>query len=226
MASGNNSSTSISPRSRKSSTRNLTRMFSVKKVAVKNTHDSLRKILTKFNIPLVQKTFGKRIVRVCCRTVIQLENITVILQELIKSNLVEEIGMPLEHSYNLKSLVLFLKPSDIESSLKLDHVFKACSFGYHHLLLDVEYPTVAAKEILKKKTNPADDGNTYMTSTASTSANVTKSEESVSMESFNPIRAAQEEEEAGALIIKICNLTLHAMVLIGILMLISEVSTN
>ena len=27
----------------------------------------------------------------------------------------------------------------------------------------------------EKKTNPADDGNTYMTSTASTSANVTKS---------------------------------------------------
>ena len=51
-------------------------------------------------------------------------------------------------------------------------------------------------------------------------------EESVSMESFNPIRAAEEEEEAGALIIKVCNLTLHSVVLIGILMLISEVSTN
>jgi len=196
----NLSGTSMSSRSRKFSTRQRLNVFSPKRIAVKNAHASIRKILMEFKLPLVKKTFDQRIVRVCCRTVVQLENIAVIMAELIKFHLIKEVGMPLEHSFTLKSLVIFIKPVDIESSMKLDHVFQYSSFKYHHVVINVPYPTVTAKEVFEKSQNTANVRNTNMES-----------------------RKSAEEDECNALLIKVYDVSYHFVILIGIWVIISGV---
>jgi len=119
--------------------------FKHKRNAVENAYSSFRQILKEFNIPCVKKTFGPGIVRVCCRSVVQLENITLIMKDILKQHLIEEIGMPLEYSYKMKSIVLFMKPTDKESSMEIDRIFQNCSFEYHHLVFDVEYPDTVAR---------------------------------------------------------------------------------
>jgi len=114
--------------------------FKSKRIAVENAHSSLRQILHEFNIPCVKETFGLGIVRVCCRSVVQLENITLIMKELLAAHLIEEVRMPLEYSYKMSSLVLFLKPVDIQSNKILGRVFKACIFKYHHIVVNIEDP--------------------------------------------------------------------------------------
>jgi hypothetical protein len=138
--------------------------FKSKRNAVKNAYCSLRQMLKQFNIPCVNETFGEGIIRVCCRTVVQLDHITVIMTEFLKAHLIEEVKMPLKYSYKMRSLVLFLKPANIlKSSMKLDYVFQKSSFQYHHLVIDIEppeYPTfgaaaaasAAASKTVKKKT--------------------------------------------------------------------------
>jgi len=115
-----------------------------KRIAVKNSYSSLRKVCDQFNIPCVKKTLGIGIIRICCRTLEQLDNITLIVKELLKEHLIEEIGMPLEYTYKMKSLVIFLKPADILSSKKIDYVFQQCVIKYHYVKVD------AVKESFKK----------------------------------------------------------------------------
>merc|ERR1711925_5352 len=91
------------------------------------------------------ETFGLGIIRVCCRTVGQLDNIALIMQEFLKNDLIEEVKMPLEYFYKMRSLVLFLKPMDVMSSMKMDYVFKKSSFEYHHLVIDIENPAAEEK---------------------------------------------------------------------------------
>jgi len=124
--------------------------FKVKRNAVKRAYSSFCQLLKEFNIPCVKTTFGLGIVRVCCRSVVQLDNITPIMKVLVEAHLIEEVGMPLEYSYKMKSLVLFLKPTDMEASMHLDQVFEICSFEYHHLVTDVKHPTTAKKEKIEE----------------------------------------------------------------------------
>jgi len=123
--------------------------FKSKRIAVENAHSSLRQILEEFNIPCVKETFGSGIVRVCCRSVVQLENITLIMKELLKAHLIEEVRMPLEYAYKMGSLVLFLNPVDIQSNKILDRVFKTCLFKYHHTVVDIEYPAEEDEKIFE-----------------------------------------------------------------------------
>ena len=66
----------------------------------------------------------------------QLENIAVIMAELIKFHLIKEVGMPLEHSFTLKSLVIFIKPVDIESSMSNQIIYL-----HQYILLNFFYTT-------------------------------------------------------------------------------------
>jgi hypothetical protein len=101
----------------------------------------------------VKKAYGSGIIRVCCRTVIQLNNITLLLKELIDCELIEAIGMPLTYDYKMKTLVLFIKPTNPNASLKLDQVFEKCVFGYHHLIIEVQWPTAAMQAVTDNECN-------------------------------------------------------------------------
>jgi len=114
--------------------------FKSKRIAVKIAHSSLCQILKEFNIPCVEQKLGSGYVRVCCRSILQLDNIPLIIKELIKTHLIKEIGMPLEYSYKMKSLVLFLKPPDIESSIKIVKKLQKCSIKYSYLVNGMKYP--------------------------------------------------------------------------------------
>lgn len=122
-----------------------------KEIDVENIYTSLfHTILTEFNIPVVKKTFGKGLVRVCCTTVEQLENITSIMKTLLELHLIEEIGMPLDNSYKMMPLVLFLKPVNIESGMQVGRTFQECAFEYHDVVTDVENATPASQEIFQE----------------------------------------------------------------------------
>jgi len=194
----------------------------MKRISVESSHASLRKILSEYNIPLVKKTFGTKIVRVCCRTIDQIKNIPLIIKELIQCNLIKEIGMPLEYAYKMKSLLLFLKPVNVQLHKKLDHVFEEHPLKFYHLVIDVEYSTVAANEILKKKLTKDIVAKTDMKITY---ANVKKKKEIGCMKNCHLINTVQGEKNK-TLIIELCTLGLHFVALIGILILIFEESTN
>jgi len=127
--------------------------FNSKRIAVKKAYFSLPQILNEFNIQCVKRTFGSGILRVCCSSVVQFDNITLIMKKLLKLRLIEEIGMPLEYFHKMKSLVLFIKPMDAESSKKLYHMFQKCSFKYHNVLLDIKSPNAPAKETFQVSAN-------------------------------------------------------------------------
>jgi hypothetical protein len=128
--------------------------FKTKKIAVKNAYYSLRQILKEFKIPCVKKTFGKGIVQIYCRSVVQLNHIPLIMKEFLESRLIEEIRMPLKWSYKMKNLVLLAKPRDMESGIKIDQAFKNCTLKYRYVVTDLRYPTTtSAKEISQKKEN-------------------------------------------------------------------------
>lgn len=121
----------------------------IKRIAVQNAHESICAVLHECNIPYVNKTFGSNILRVCCRTIVQLDNIAVILKQLIKFKLIEEVGMPLTYNYKMKTLLVFLKPTSADAGVKLERVFQACAFGYYHQMIEVEYPSKTAKLVFE-----------------------------------------------------------------------------
>jgi len=109
-------------------------------IALANAHGSLIDMSEEFNIPVNERTFGKGIVRVSCQTIAQLDNIALIMEELVKFNLIVEVGMePLAYSDKMNSLVVYFKPADLISSQKIDYVFQnysSNSLEYHHLVID------------------------------------------------------------------------------------------
>jgi len=115
----------------------------IKRALVKNTYYSLREIFEEFNIPCVEKTFGIGIVRISVRNRDQIENINSIMKELLELFLIDEIGMPMEYAEKFRSLVLFLRPVDIESTNKIHQVFQESPFQFNRVVLGVEYPTTA-----------------------------------------------------------------------------------
>jgi len=123
--------------------------YAVKRDAVRKAYNNVRKIASKFNVPCVKKTFGEEIVRVCCRTIEQLDNIGSILEELMKVDFVMEIGMPLEYVYKMKSLVLFIKPKHKFLRKSLEHAFEESNLEYSCITIEVKYPSVAARKLLK-----------------------------------------------------------------------------
>jgi hypothetical protein len=90
-----------------------------------------------------------------------LNNISFIIKELLTFGLIKEIGMPLQYDYKMKTLVLFIKPTDVEAMTKLDHVFQRCNFGYSHLVINVgpeieELPKSKAKSNSPEKPHVQD----------------------------------------------------------------------
>merc|ERR1712096_81462 len=64
-------------------------------------------------------------------------------------DLIEEVGMPLKYSYKMKTLVLFIKPTNMDSQEKLDREFQTSSFGYHHFVINSDVK-ISEKETTKK----------------------------------------------------------------------------
>jgi hypothetical protein len=124
--------------------------FPVKRIAVHNAYDKVREVAAEFKVPCVKKTFGNSIVRVSCRTIQQLDNIGSILEKLMTVDFIMEIGMPLEYSYKMKSLVLFIKPKNEPISNSIENVFQKCKFCYRHFIIEVEHPSVAADKFFKE----------------------------------------------------------------------------
>jgi len=123
-----------------------------KRVVVKNAYYALRKVLKEFNISCVKKTFGPGIVRVHCRSVIQLDTIALVVKKLLQSCLIEEIGMPLDYQHKFMTLVLFIKPVDDKSTgIHIADVFHYCMCEYDHTKTNVEYPTTAAMQTFKEE---------------------------------------------------------------------------
>jgi len=75
---------------------------------------------------------------------------------LMTFDFIMEIGMPLEYSYKMKSLVLFMKPKHNSSSNSITKVFEKCVFGYRCLIVQAKDPSVVAEkksnELTKKLT--------------------------------------------------------------------------
>jgi len=112
----------------------------VKRIAVQKAHANLCYLLEHLKIPFVKKTFGLRILRVCCRTVVQLDNIPTMIQGIHIHNLIEEIGMPLDYEYKMKSLVLFIKAKDVTASKKIEYAIRESACNYHVTIVDSPDP--------------------------------------------------------------------------------------
>jgi len=212
-----------------------------KRMNVKNTHDGLRKICEEFGIPIVKKTFGKNIVRVCCRSVIQLQNIVFIIKQLVNSNLIQEIGMPLEYDYQMRTLVLFIKPvNDFASTAAaMNDVFNQNFLQYRHHVIEVDYPTFEANKIFKKEKRTTNVENTDMKNRTRRSVmkknrmnqSVLRRNKTVwkanqeSMKEIHRIRSVQEEQNEPQMLNN-CMKILSFLILIEILILMFRMSTN
>merc|ERR1711964_747716 len=86
-----------------------------KRNAVKMAYRQLLEQFEEFSISHVKTVFGEKLIRICCRTFEQLQNISAIMKSIFQNNLIEEVGMPLEHSYKMKTLVMFVRPVDERS---------------------------------------------------------------------------------------------------------------
>jgi hypothetical protein len=75
------------------------------------------------------------------------------MKDLLELNLIEEIGMPVKYAYKMRTLVLFLKPVDFVSTMKLHLAFEKCVFQYNHYVIDIECPTATVHENFKKRFN-------------------------------------------------------------------------
>jgi hypothetical protein len=86
-------------------------------------------------------------VRVLCRTIPQLDIIGTILEELMKSDFIMEIGMPLVYSYKMKSLVIFIKPkpNDKDRANSIEKVFQNCTVEYSTFILETDTPPVSTE---------------------------------------------------------------------------------
>jgi hypothetical protein len=94
-------------------------------------------------------------VRVLCRTIPQLDTIGSILEELMKNDFIKEIGMPLEYSCKMKTLVLFIKPRHVSLINSIEKVFQKCTAGYTVIIIEAskDSSVVAEKKLNKLETD-------------------------------------------------------------------------
>jgi len=118
----------------------------LKRDCVRKAHYHITKSLQHFKIPQVKTSSGLRIVRICCRTPAQLQNIVPLLSQLMKQKLVVEIGMPLKYEYKMKSLVLFIKPTNIITSMQIELFLKKSVFNYHVSVKDIKPPEFGLRD--------------------------------------------------------------------------------
>jgi len=213
--------------------RSLSKNFGVKKVNVKNAHKGVSEILKTFGVPIVKKTFGKRIVRVCCKTILQLQNIVFITKHLVESDLIQEIGMALKYELKMRTMVLYIKPMNDGSSKKIGKVFEESLCKYRHHVIDVDYPTVAAYEISKENEKITNVENTNMEKGTRHSVRKRKKTQlelktlvcttkQESMKNVNLIKSAPEEQNETSSCMKL----MLFLILIEILIITCKLYTN
>lgn len=110
----------------------------VKRISVQYAHVSILKLLRENKIRYIEKTHGKGVVRICSRTIAQLQNCSLIMGKLIDEDLVKEIGMPITYAYKMKSLVLFIKPKHLDATDKIERAFRESELGFHITVFDVK----------------------------------------------------------------------------------------
>merc|ERR1712096_63571 len=108
----------------------------VKILAVQHAHECVSRTLRERKIRHVLRTQGNDVVRICCKTIAQLQSINAILNELMHHMYIQEIGMPLNYAYKMKSLVLFIKPFDVTCSKKIESKFKNSGLNFHITVFD------------------------------------------------------------------------------------------
>jgi len=128
----------------------------VKRECVRKIHTLLMETMKQLNIRCVRKTIGLRIVRVCCRTTGQILNIVPILTQMVIDGLVEEVGMPLDYSHRMKSLVLYFKPSNIVSSMQIEYALEHSEYGFVVSTLDSICPSETIKKSSKQEMKHVD----------------------------------------------------------------------
>lgn len=107
-----------------------------KRSAVRTAYYELLKLFQQFNIPHMQEVSGIVLVRICCRTFDQLNDIASATKIIFGRDIISEIGMPLEHNYKFKTLVLYLKPIDESSSNQIYDFFTQRNCNYNVLLVN------------------------------------------------------------------------------------------
>jgi hypothetical protein len=124
--------------------------FGAKRIALHESYKKVRKVAAEFNVSCVKTAFGDEIVRVCCRTIEQLDNIGSILEELMKVDFIMEIGMPFEYFYEMNRLVLLIKPKDNKFSNSIEHAIKERNLGSAYVTVEEKDPSIAAEKFLKE----------------------------------------------------------------------------
>jgi hypothetical protein len=107
-----------------------------KRCAVRTAYDGLLKVFQEYKFHHTKRVSGVALVRVCCRTFDQLEDVSSATEMVFQKNLIAEIGMPLEHSYRMKTLVMYLKPVDAQSSIEIYNIFNQRTCAYRLLLVN------------------------------------------------------------------------------------------
>lgn len=119
----------------------------IKRISVQYAHVSVSQLLQHHKIRYIQKTHGKGVVRICSRTVAQLQNTAIIIEKVIDENLIEEIGMPLDWFYKMKSLILFIKPVDQNATMQIEKKFRNSGLNFHITVFDVKNPYLKKKAV-------------------------------------------------------------------------------
>jgi hypothetical protein len=112
----------------------------IRRLAVKYAHGCVSRQLHRAKIPHLKRTHGNDVVRIICRTRIQLQHLNAVFKEIIQHKYIEEIGMPLHWAYKMKQLVVFIKPFDAKCSKKIEDKFKNCGLNFHITVFDVKNP--------------------------------------------------------------------------------------
>merc|ERR1712072_937180 len=85
------------------------------------------------------------------RRIKQLDHIAVMLEELMNFGLIKEIGMPVEYSYKMKSLVLFITPKKLHESAIISKVFSTSSIQFPNTIVEVARPLPDQKLLNAKR---------------------------------------------------------------------------
>jgi hypothetical protein len=104
--------------------------------AVRKTHSELKKMFKELKANHVHKVFGKAVL-VYCRTFDQLNDIVSKLRLVIQTNSAKEFGMPFEYRSSMKSLMIFIKPTEINLLEKIEYAFKQSINEYKVLIVDI-----------------------------------------------------------------------------------------
>jgi len=133
-----------------------------KRSAVRIAHNELLKLFQEFNITHVNEVSGAALIRICCRTFDQLQDISSATKIILQKNLITKIGMPTKHNYKFKTLVLYLKPIDVASSIEIYNLLLQRSCDYLVTLVNSLQNHTKEKSSTIKITKDTSDHNSFV----------------------------------------------------------------